>query len=106
MVLKDEPLFTGVIPSKIFEANAMGLPIIASLPVGEATKIIEATNCGVIVPPENPVKLAEAIKKLKNQDHLRHKLSEGGIYCAQIYNREIMADKMLANLVTLDSNSS
>ena len=48
----------------------------------------------------------EAIKKLKNQDHLRHKLSEGGIYCAQIYNREIMADKMLANLVTLDSNSS
>ena len=36
--LKDSPAFAEVIPSKIFEAMAMGLPIILVAPRGEARR--------------------------------------------------------------------
>ena len=39
--LRDTPLFETVIPSKIFEAMGMGLPILMASPKGEATHIVE-----------------------------------------------------------------
>jgi len=38
--LKNDPLFKSVIPSKIFESMGMGLPVLLSLPEGEASGII------------------------------------------------------------------
>jgi colanic acid biosynthesis glycosyl transferase WcaI len=48
--LKDSSLFRTVIPSKIFEAMGMGLPIILVAPEGEASKIILEENAGAWVP--------------------------------------------------------
>ena len=62
--LRDSPVFATVIPSKIFESMGMGVPILMSLPDGEATGIIRATDAGVCVPPENPEALAEALRRL------------------------------------------
>ena len=48
--LKDLPLFETVIPSKIFEAMGMGLPILLAAPQGEASKLwrrtMPAFGCG------------------------------------------------------------
>ena len=45
--LRDTPLFTKVIPSKIFESMGMGLPMVIACPAGEATDIIAGTSSGV-----------------------------------------------------------
>ena len=50
--LKDTPLFRTVIPSKIFEAMAMGRPIVLSAPDGEAADIVRGTGAGIVLPPE------------------------------------------------------
>ena len=62
--LKNDPLFKSVIPSKIFESMGMGLPIILSLPAGESSRIIEGTGAGVVIPPEQPEKLALTVVEL------------------------------------------
>jgi len=94
--LKDTPLFTTVIPSKIFESMAMRLPIIMSVPVGESTEIIRAENSGLIVPPENPIKLAEAILKIKNDNDLLSRLSDNSFLAAGKFNRQHLAIKLLS----------
>ena len=49
--LKDSPLFKTVIPSKIFESMAMGLPILMATPIGEATDIIEEYKAELLSQP-------------------------------------------------------
>ncbi len=56
--LKNTPLFTTVLPSKIFEAMGMGRALVLAAPEGEASQIIRATGAGVIVPPECPTAMA------------------------------------------------
>lgn len=74
--LRDTPLFSKVIPSKIFESMAMGLPMIIFCPPGEATQIIGDANAGLIVEPENPEALAEAILTLYDSPSRLQDLSQ------------------------------
>jgi colanic acid biosynthesis glycosyl transferase WcaI len=62
--LKDAPAFSEVIPSKMFEAMAMGLPIILASPAGEASRILGGDGAGLWVPAGNPAALAEAASAL------------------------------------------
>lgn len=98
VALKNKPLFSTAIPSKIFESVAMKLPIIISVPEGEATKIIKTENCGLIVSPENSAKLARAIKELKDDKDLYEALAENSLLAAQKYNRKHLANEMLSHL--------
>ncbi len=94
--LKNDSLFKAVIPSKIFEAMGMGLPILLVLPDGEAAAMIRETGAGIIVPPEKPELLATAVTELYNQPRrltaLRHASSEA----APNFSRKRQAEKMLA----------
>ena len=93
--LKDEPLFASVIPSKIFESMGMGLPIILSLPKGEAAGIILQSGAGVVVPPEQPEKLAETVVRLfENRDELAG-LASASLAAAPGHSRERQARRML-----------
>jgi len=47
--LRDSPVFAEVIPSKIFEAMAMGKPILLAAPKGEAKEIVEGDDAGLSV---------------------------------------------------------
>ena len=98
VTLKNRSLFSTVIPSKIFESMAMKLPVIISVPEGEATKIIRSKNCGLIVAPENPIDLAQAVKKLKEDKALHQALSANSVLAAQRYDRKYLANKMLSFL--------
>jgi len=96
--LKDDPLFASVIPSKIFESMGMGLPIILSLPKGEASGIIQQSGAGVVIPPEQPEKLAETVVRLlENRDEL-DALARASLSAAPGHSRERQARSMLKML--------
>lgn len=63
--LKKDELFSITIPGKTFAYMACGRPIICAAD-GEVAKVIEEAKCGIVVPPEDPKKLAEAIEKMAN----------------------------------------
>jgi colanic acid biosynthesis glycosyl transferase WcaI len=94
--LKDDPAFSEVIPSKIFEAMAMGLPILIAIPDGEARRVVEDNAAGIWVPPENPKAFVDAVQKLSDNDQLCSTLSINSLAAAPNYSRSIQADKMIA----------
>jgi glycosyltransferase involved in cell wall biosynthesis len=77
VLLKDSPLFRTVIPSKIFEAMAMERPIVLGVD-GESREIVEAAACGIPIPPEDPVALAQAIRRLASDPALTRRLGANG----------------------------
>jgi glycosyltransferase involved in cell wall biosynthesis len=64
-------------PLKLFEYMAMELPVI-STDVGEASYTIQEANCGILVPPEDPRAMAEAMDSLARNPNLRRKLGKNG----------------------------
>ena len=94
--LSDVEDFKHVIPSKIFESMAMGIPIIISMPFGEATSIIEDNSAGYVVKPNSPSELAHAIiNASKVQEKELKLISENNIKTSEKYDREVLAKKML-----------
>ena len=81
----------------IMEAQAMGLPVVASR-VGGIPSLIEDGKTGVLVEPENPDELAEAIIKLF-QDRARSK--KIGMAGREFIREAFSADKMLDKVVQL-----
>lgn len=96
--LRDTPLFTKVIPSKIFESMGMGLPMIIVCPEGEATGIIRDTGSGVVVPPELPVALASSVATLCADRERLGELAKASAQSAASYDRAGQAALMLHSL--------
>ena len=93
--LRDSPVFAEVIPSKMFEAMGMGLPLILALPPGEATAILQADGAGICVAPEDPSALAEAALTLMHDDGLRATLGRASLAAAPGHSRERQAARMI-----------
>ena len=96
--LKDTPLFETVIPSKIFEAMGMGLPILLAAPKGEASNLLTESGAGLWAPPERPQELLEAVCLLRDNQALYRLMSSCSRAAAPRYSREKQARKMLAVL--------
>ena len=93
--LRDTPLFTKVIPSKIFESMGMGLPMVIACPAGEATDSIAGTSSGVVVQPENPEALANCIAGLYSDRTRLAELASASSVSAKGYDRARQAALML-----------
>ncbi len=104
--LRDSPVFKAVIPSKIFECMGMGIPILMSLPEGEATSIVRAMACGICVPPENPVAMAVAIQRLAGSPVEQQRLAIAARAAAPLYSRDAQATSMLRVLEMQGGNAS
>jgi glycosyltransferase involved in cell wall biosynthesis len=91
--LKDIPLFRGAVPSKAFEAMALGLPLLLGVN-GEAKELlIDEGQSGLHFMPEDPSSLAEAIRQLKYDPGLCQKLGTNGKHYARTrFNREKIAE--------------
>jgi glycosyltransferase involved in cell wall biosynthesis len=98
--LRDTPLFSTVIPSKLFEAMAMGLPVLMSLPQGEATDLVERLQTGVVIPPEQPQVLAQTVLELSRQPQRIAQLRQTSRTQAEQFSRSRQAAKMLDSLQT------
>lgn len=96
--LKDTPLFEGVIPSKMFEAMGMGLPLLMASPKGEATEILERHACGFWVPPEDPKKLADELLRLSKNPSAVKEAADRSEAAAQLHTRKKQADDFIESL--------
>ena len=93
--LKNNPLFASVIPSKLFESMAMGLPIIMALPKGEATKLVDQHKCGVIISPENSLLLVSSVLELQSNNEQLNQYKESAINASLLFSRDVKAREML-----------
>ncbi len=96
--LKDSVVFAGVIPSKIFEAEAMGLPLLLAAPKGEASAIVLGDQAGLHVAAEDPDALAAAVGQLSQDKPAREKYAAAALAAAPHHSRETQAREMLAVL--------
>ena len=81
--LKDDPVFSTVIPSKIFEAFGMGKPVMMVLPDGEAAHIVREAGAGDWVPPENPRALVDKVVEWHADRALVERLGESAAAAAE-----------------------
>jgi len=93
--LRDDPLFASVIPSKIFESMAVGLPILYVGPDGEGESIVRQHDAGLVIPPAQPTALADAVRRLMYDQSLRKRLATNSHTAAPLYSREQQATKTL-----------
>ncbi len=76
-VLRNIPVAQKMRLSKIFPPLACGVPVIYS-GVGESAEIIRKNGCGIVVPPEDPAALAEAVRALVDSPEHRDAFSKAG----------------------------
>ncbi len=76
--LRAAPLFLTVLPSKMFEAAAMGRPILLGV-AGDAASLLQETGAGVCFPPEDEHALAATCERLARDLGLRKVLGEKGM---------------------------
>ena len=93
--LRDSPVFREVIPSKMFEAMGMGLPLLLATPEGEASRILQEDGAGVWVPAESPEALAEAILDLMKSEKTRQAFAQRSMAAAPLHTRERQAQQMI-----------
>ncbi|MDQ3707067.1 MAG: glycosyltransferase family 4 protein [Chloroflexota bacterium] len=92
--LKDEPVFSGALPSKMFEAMSCGTPVVLSV-AGEAVDVLKEAGGGIAVPPEDPQELARAIEELCRQpEKAREMGGKGQQYVTLNYTRQEQARKL------------
>jgi colanic acid biosynthesis glycosyl transferase WcaI len=99
--LKDKALFKTVIPSKIFEAMAVGKAILLVAPEGEASKIIREENAGIWIPAGGAKELADAAQMLASATSVRQRLAMAALRAAPRYSRERQAREMLAVITSI-----
>lgn len=97
--LRNSPVFEEVIPSKMFEAMGMGLPVMLVVPAGEARAILEEDQAGIWVPPEDPQALAEACRRFADDQDMRATLARNSLAAAPRHTRETQAREMEAVLL-------
>ena len=92
--LKDDPVFSTVIPSKIFEAFGMGKPIMIVQPDGEAADLVRTAGAGVWVPPEQPQALANAVREWHADHEQVVRYAENAEMAAGLHSRDRLAAQM------------
>jgi colanic acid biosynthesis glycosyl transferase WcaI len=104
--LKNKSVFKTAIPSKLFEAMAAGKPAILGVE-GEAKEILLNSGAGLAVTPEDPLAMASAILRLKEDPYLSRALGQNGRQAVlQKYLRPRQAAEYLSLLNELGERSS
>ncbi len=78
VVLRNIPAAQKMRLSKTFPPLACGVPVIYA-GVGESAEIIRNNGCGIVVVPENPALLAEAVVSLVDAPEKRDAFSKAGL---------------------------
>ena len=96
--LRNVPLFLGAVPSKTYEAMAAGKPILLCA-AGEAPDLLRRAEAGVVVPPEDPDALAQAVRELQADPEARARMGGSGRrFVRQNFERDVLAARFEALL--------
>ena len=101
--LKKLDLFLGAIPSKIFDALALSIPILLGVN-GEAKSLfIDEAKSGLYFEPESHVSLAKALVELEsNKLRAKEYGDSGNIFAMKNFNRKIIAKKLIKKIKSLE----
>jgi len=94
--LRKSPLFRfGISPNKLFDYMMAGKPIINAISAGN--DLVAESGCGISIPPEDPVAIAEAIKKLIDMSPLeREEMGRRGReYVIKNHDYKVLAKRFL-----------
>ncbi|MBX3467221.1 MAG: glycosyltransferase family 4 protein [Planctomycetes bacterium] len=91
------PVFRGMLPSKLFELLAMGVPVLIGVE-GHAADLVEGAGCGVSVAQGDERALARAIAALVDDPERRRAMSEAGRRLGREFDRTHLADRLLSLL--------
>jgi glycosyltransferase involved in cell wall biosynthesis len=95
--LRRTPLFTTVIPSKLFECMGMGIPVLLGV-AGESARIVENEGAGIVFEPEDVTQLVDGLQRLQSDTDLRNRLRAASLAAAGHYDRSALALRMLESL--------
>lgn len=98
-ILKNVPAFyRGTSPNKFFDYLSCGLPVLNNYP-GWLADYIKENNCGMVVPPDDPVAFADTVvrmmsmrEELKKMRHNARQLAE------QTFSRNFLGEKFVETL--------
>jgi glycosyltransferase involved in cell wall biosynthesis len=87
-------LFKAALPSKMFESMAVGKPLVAGL-WGEGADLVTQARCGLVVEPENPGALRDAVVKLVADPASARAMGDNGRrYVTEHYDRARIATRL------------
>ncbi len=96
--LKDDPLFRITIPSKTQAYMAAGKPIIMGVS-GDAADMVREAKAGIVVPPDNPSALAEAVINLSRLP--KKDIDNMGANGRRYYREHLSMEKGIDELVRI-----
>jgi glycosyltransferase involved in cell wall biosynthesis len=103
--LRNLSLFTGAIPSKVFETLAMEIPILLGVDGEARTHFVEKAKAALFVEPENTQMLIAAIQQLIDNPNLGIEMGKNGRkYAMSTFNRNKIAQDFLNELNALSQN--
>jgi glycosyltransferase involved in cell wall biosynthesis len=92
MVLSNVPAFYyGTSPNKFFDYLSAGIPVLNNYP-GWLADLIETNNCGIVVNPDDPVALANAICSLADNINLSRLMGRNSKKLSEKFNRSVLAN--------------
>jgi colanic acid biosynthesis glycosyl transferase WcaI len=103
-VLRRMDVARGMRLSKIFPALSCAVPIVYS-GAGEAADLLLDRRCGLVVPPEDPHALADAIERLASDPGLRDGLGQAGRLLVEAeYNWSTIVARWLEALLVCEES--
>lgn len=96
--LSAHPVLADFIPSKLYDAMAVGRPAIVAAN-GEAAALVEESGAGIVVPPEDGVALAATIRSLAADRPMAAALGAAGKRAARDLARSVQVGR-LAEVLT------
>jgi glycosyltransferase involved in cell wall biosynthesis len=81
VMLKDDPLFKTVLPSKLFESMGCARPMLLGVD-GEARRLVERAGAGLYFTPSDPRALLDGIRTLEADPDLRERMGRAGHHVA------------------------
>jgi len=92
VLLRKTEVFKTVIPTKMLEFMSCSRPVILGVD-GQARKIVEAAEAGIVIEPENSSALVEAIQRLTDNRDLCQQLgAQGREYIVRHFSRSQTAE--------------
>lgn len=97
-VLKKIDTFKTVYPNKVFDYMSCAKPILLGID-GVARELVEESDSGYYVDPEDAKGFADKIRKLQKDETLRSELGKNGyIFVQEHFSRKALADKYINEL--------
>ena len=106
VTLKRSEVFKTVIPTKMLEFMACAKAIVLAVQ-GQASELLKAAGAGICVPPQDPVSMVAAIRRLRDDRDLCRSLGQNGrSYIVENLSRRQTAEIYLGVLKGLPNSES